>query len=238
MKHLFGSLAAALALSITTSASAKVMQVSDQGFLIVVSALVPANADDSWKALTAPSGWWSKDHTFSGDPANLYIDSQATGCFCELLPLPKNAAEGQRRGSVQHMRILYSSPGKVLRLSGGLGPLQSEAVNGTWTILMKPEKDGTRILWEYVVGGYMRYKADQIAPVIDAVLSEQLASLALKLGATPPEPDDEKKGAPKKDAPKKDGAEPERGDDAEAMEREEKPADEPKPEPEKAEPTR
>jgi hypothetical protein len=47
---------------------------------------------------------------------------------------------------------------------------------------LKPGVNGTRILWEYVVGGYMRYKPDEIAPAVDKMLMGQLTSLASKLG--------------------------------------------------------
>ena len=73
-------------------------------------------------------------------------------------------------------------PGKAIRLSGALGPLQSEALQGTLTITIKPVEGGTRILWEYVVGGFMRYNVDDIAPAVDKVLAAQVASLAKQLG--------------------------------------------------------
>ena len=92
------------------------------------------------------------------------------------------------------MHVIYSDPGKVLRMAGSLGPLQSEALNGTLTVTLKPVEGGTRILFEYVVGGYMRFKTDEIAPAVDGVLQGQLDSLAAYLGplgeaaAEPPAP--------------------------------------------------
>jgi predicted lipid-binding transport protein (Tim44 family) len=86
------------------------------------------------------------------------------------------------------MRIVNSSPGRVLRMVGALGPLQGEAVTGMLTITLKTTPKGTRILWEYVVGGYMRYKPDVIAPAVDGVLAEQLARLAVQLGGAPEAP--------------------------------------------------
>ena len=56
------------------------------------------------------------------------------------------------------------------------------ALTGTLTITLKPGGAGTRIVMEYVVGGYMRYKSDEIAPAVDKVLAEQLAGLAASLG--------------------------------------------------------
>ncbi|HEX7930708.1 MAG TPA: SRPBCC family protein [Sphingomicrobium sp.] len=204
MKHWTAGLAAALVFSVP--AAAEVVASSDAGFVIRLSTEVTAKPDDAWKELVTPADWWNKDHTFSGDAANLYIDGQATGCFCEKLPAPKDAPAGRRPGSVEHMRIVYVDPGKVLRMNGALGPLQSEALDGTLTITLKPVAGKTRILWEYVVGGYMRYKPDEIAPAVNKVLGEQLESLAAKLGpVAPPTPT---KGAGAKGAAGKSGATP------------------------------
>ena len=88
------------------------------------------------------------------------------------------------------MRVINAEQPRVLRMSGALGPLQSEAVQGTLTIVLKPVDGGTRIMWEYVVGGYMRLKTEQIAPLVDVVLGEQVSRLAARLGpkAAPAQP--------------------------------------------------
>ena len=162
-------------------ASAEVIASSEAGFVTRATAEVPADPAATWAALIAPQNWWTKAHTFSGDPANLYLDAQGGGCFCEKLPR-KDGAPGTRGGSVAHMRVVYADPGKALRMVGSLGPLQSEALTGTLTITLKPGGAGTRIVMEYVVGGYMRYKAEEIAPAVDKVLAEQLGALAASLG--------------------------------------------------------
>ena len=181
---------AGVALALTTqSAAAEVVASSEAGFVTRATAEVPADPAATWQKLIAPQTWWSKAHTFSGDPANLYLDAQGGGCFCEKLPL-KEGASGTRPGSVAHMRVVYADPGKALRMVGSLGPLQSEALTGTLTITLKPGGAGkaggagTRIVMEYVVGGYMRYKVDEIAPAVDNVMSGQLAALTLALGVT------------------------------------------------------
>ena len=168
-------------------AAAEVVSSSDAGFVSRQIVDVPASPAEAWKALIAPAGWWNGEHTYSGDAANLFLDAQATGCFCELLPLPKDAPEGTRRGSIEHLHVIYADAGKVLRLSGGLGPLQSEAVNATLTITLKPgEGGGTRIQWFYVVGGFARFKFPEMAVLVDRVLGEQATRLGAKLGAAPP----------------------------------------------------
>ncbi|WP_310531496.1 SRPBCC family protein [Novosphingobium sp.] len=167
-------------------ASAEVVASSDAGFVIRLTEEVTATPQESWKMLLTPGEWWSGAHTYSGDARNLYLDAQATGCFCEKLPRPKDAPEDQRNGSVEHMHIVYAEPGRVLRMTGGLGPLQSEALHGSLTMTFKAVPGGTRILWEYVVGGYMRYKPEQIGPAVDKVLTEQFRRLGAKLGAKTP----------------------------------------------------
>ena len=204
-------LAAATALAFTAHpASAEVIASSEAGFVTRATAEVPADPAATWAALIAPQNWWNKAHTFSGDSANLYLDAQGGGCFCEKLPL-KDGAPGSRGGSVSHMRVVYADPGKALRMVGSLGPLQSEALTGTLTITLKPVElaatgAGTRIVLEYVVGGYMRYKVEDIAPAVDRVLVGQLAGLAAALGAVeeatasqvePAKPKPKSKPAPK-----------------------------------------
>lgn len=172
------ALAVAILLGVATPASAEVVDPTETGFVSRLAIEVKAAPADVWKSLIAPNLWWNKAHTYSGEAANLYLDAQAGGCFCEKLPLGKDAAPNSRNGSAEHMRVIHAAPGRVLRLSGGLGPLQSEPVGGVLTITLKPTVAGTRILWEYVVGGFMRYKVAEIAPAVDKVLAGQLASLA------------------------------------------------------------
>ncbi|MDE2437729.1 MAG: SRPBCC family protein, partial [Sphingomonadales bacterium] len=146
--------------ALSVPARAEVASTSDSGFVVTQSVEVPASKSEVWKALVAPAKWWSSEHTWSGDAANLYIDAQATGCFCEKLPKPADAPADQRMGSVEHMRVVFADPQRgMLRMKGGLGPLQGEPVDGVWTITLKPSgKDGTRVEWDYAVTGLMRMK--------------------------------------------------------------------------------
>lgn len=175
-----GLLAGGALVMLPSVARAEVIARSDIGFVVRSTADVSADTDRAWRTLASPAEWWIKTHTFSGDSANLMLEPVAGGCFCEKLPLAKGAPKGQ--GGVQHMRVLYAEPGRALRLSGALGPLQSEAVTGTLTITMKPTARGTRLVFEYVVGGFMRYDVAQIGLAVDKVIAAQLAALAEKLG--------------------------------------------------------
>lgn len=170
-------------------AQAEVAAQSATGFVIKLTAETTASKSDTWNSLIAPNKWWSGQHTYTGDAANLYLDAQATGCFCEKLPKPADAPPGQRMGSVEHMHVVYADPERgVLRMVGGLGPLQGEALHGTLTITLKSTEAGTQIAWEYVVGGYMRMDPEKLAPMVERVLGEQLGRLAALLNAPLSEP--------------------------------------------------
>ncbi len=175
------SLIAAIAVLATSPAAAEVVSTAETGFVVRQAADVSSGADQVWDRLVKPAEWWSAKHTYSGDATNLSLDALAMGCFCEVLPSTVSPRAAPR-GSVEHMRVVYAEQPRVLRLSGALGPLQAEAVQGSLTIALKSVEGGTRIMWEYVVGGYMRQKAEQMAPMVDAVLAEQLTRLTAKLG--------------------------------------------------------
>ena len=179
MKLITGAGAALLSAAICCSApaAAKVIDQSGIGFTVAHTAQVAASPDDVWKMLRMPQKWWSQEHGWSGDAANFWLDSQAGGCFCEKLP-----DAGTGLGSVQHARILFAKPGEMMRLSGAFGPLQGEAVTGTLTIQIKATPKGSALRFDYVVGGYMRFKVEEIAPAVDKVIGEQLAGLAGALG--------------------------------------------------------
>ncbi len=167
-------------------ARADVVATGSNGFVVRVTAEVTAKPADAWKTMTSPAQWWSSQHTFSGDAANLTLDPVPGGCFCETLPRPDGAPATQKPGGVQHMRVIYVEPPRAMRLVGALGPLQSEALAATMTMTIKPTDTGSRILFEYVAGGYMRYKVEEIAPAVDRMLTAQITSLAGKLGPVAP----------------------------------------------------
>ncbi|RJY08919.1 SRPBCC domain-containing protein [Aurantiacibacter aquimixticola] len=168
--------AATLAVAVVTPAHAEIIESSVGGFATRHSAVVTADRRAVWNALLQPENWWS--HTWSNDSGNLRLEARAGGCFCETLP----AADGWAAGSVEHMRVVFVQPGSTLRMSGSLGPLQSEGLAGTLTVTLEDEEAGTRITWEYVTGGETRFDLAQIAPVVDSVQGEFLADLVAEVG--------------------------------------------------------
>lgn len=193
-KRLLALAAATLVLS--APAAAEVVHTTETGFTTRDSVVVKGTPYDAWLTLIAPAKWWNKSHSWSGDAANLYISAQANGCFCELLPAPEGAPEEVRRGSALHMTVVMADPGKVLRMRGGLGPLQSEPADGVLTVTLSQVDGGTRIVWEYVVGGPMRYEIPMISKAVDGVMSEQLRGLARVLGPVGVEDKPEDTGEP------------------------------------------
>lgn len=179
-----GALAAAM------PASAEVTRTTEISFVSRNEVVVRASPKDVWLALISPATWWDKAHTWSGDAKNLTLTPQAGGCFCEIIPEVDEPGRFTLQGSVEHMRVVQAYPEAALRMVGSLGPLQSEPVTGVLTIVISKHEKGTRIVWEYNVGGAMRYEVPVISKAVDGVMATQLAALAKPLGvvAVPPPP--------------------------------------------------
>ena len=176
--HTRARLALAVLLLLALPAQAKVIDVARNGFTLENSVTVPVDADTAWKALINDVGqWWPSDHTWSGKASNLRIDARAGGCFCEI----------QGELQVQHMGISFVQPGKLLRMLGGLGPLQGMGLSGTMEWRLAPAKDGgtTITLW-YRAGGYTPDDISGFVPVIDQVQAQQLGGLGKFLSRPAP----------------------------------------------------
>lgn len=150
------------------AAQAGVDDAGATGFAISESADIAASPDQVYQALIQPSRWWSPDHTYSQDAANLTLDAKAGGCWCESLP---------GGGSVQHMVVVNAMPGKLIRLRGALGPLQSMAVEGAMTFALKGDGGLTHLTASYAVGGYSKTGFTEIAVTVDRVFGEQIERL-------------------------------------------------------------
>lgn len=164
-----------LAALVATPAEAKVDAVADNGFALSFELDISASPAQLWATLVQPKSWWSGAHSWSGDAANFWMTPVPGGCFCETLPAGKDR---KRAGFTEHARILYAKPGEQLRMSGGFGPLQGEAVTGTLTYAITPAANGaSKLKVDYVVGGYSRILLKAVAPAVDKVLGEQMTRL-------------------------------------------------------------
>src|SRR5262245_48469333 len=67
----------------------------------------------------------------------------------------------------------FTEPGKILRMTGGLGPLQQFAVSGVMTVEFKAEGQGANLTFTYTVGGYIPGGFEKLAPLVDQVMVQQ-----------------------------------------------------------------
>lgn len=158
-----------IACLIVTAAEAEVLDAGPGGFTISHRTEISASRIAVYNAAVNEIGdWWSDDHTLSGNAGNLYIDAQTQGCFCEKL--------GEGAGVV-HLIVTFVNPGLILRLSGGLGPLGLMGVSGNMTWEFEDSENGTIVILNYAVGGYLARGLDSMAEVVDGVLVEQMTNL-------------------------------------------------------------
>lgn len=159
---------AALA-AVLSPASAAVVDSSPSGFTIENHETVPGDPGRAWRALVEDVGrWWPADHTWWGDPSRLSIQPRAGGCFCEI-------AGAQQ---AWHMTVSFVDPGRLLRMTGGLGPLQGMGLQGALEWRFEAVDDGTRIILFYRAGGYSPEDLGKLATVVDQVQASQLGHLA------------------------------------------------------------
>ena len=138
-------------LACSASAAAEVRDASAAGFTVENTRVVPAAPKAAWQALVADiDRWWPKDHRWWGSESVLRIEPRAGGCFCEVV---ETDLPGGRQA--EHMRVVLVDPDRLLRMTGGLGPLQGMGLHGALEFRLAPEGEGTRITLWYRAGGYM-----------------------------------------------------------------------------------
>lgn len=164
-----------LLLAAGSPALGEVKSSSPTTFELEWRAVVAASPEQAYAQIGRIGEWWDVAHSYSGKAENLSLELRAGSCFCE------RTDDG---GSVEHMRVVYAAPGAAVRMHGGLGPLQEEAVSGTFAWTLKPVAGGTEITQSYVVGGYVRGGADRFAPAVDQVLGGQFKRLVARLGGS------------------------------------------------------
>ncbi|HEX6741514.1 MAG TPA: ATPase [Sphingomicrobium sp.] len=152
-------------LAASAPAAAEVVGSSPNGFEIrqVVPLVVkPEVAFESFAKLPA---WWNPEHSYSGKAENLSLTLTPGGCFCERFP---------KGGGIEHMRVTYVDPGKRILMTGSLGPLLYEATAGVLDVQVKSTAGGSQLTLDYKAAGFANGGADKLAPVVDAVLADQL----------------------------------------------------------------
>lgn len=147
-------------------ARADVLHAAETGFVVRHERTVLAPPETAWRMLLGHVGeWWHPDHTYAGNAASLYIEARPLGCFCERIG-PNDV--------VVHLTVTMLRENRLLRLTGGLGPLGLMGVDGNMTVSLLPSEDATSVALEYRVGGYDPDGLEAIAPAVDSVLGEQM----------------------------------------------------------------
>lgn len=158
----------ALASLLPSGAIAEVSKSTEYGFLLRNTVTIAAPPAKVWAALIEPARWWNPAHSGSGKAANFRLEARAGGCFCERL------ADG---GSVEHQHVVLVSPNRVLRLTGGLGPLQAEPVNAVLNWELKADGERTTLTQSYAVSGLANGGLAGWSTPVDGVIREQLERL-------------------------------------------------------------
>ena len=170
----------AVLLLLTSFANADVTASSASGFVSAHTLTIAAPPSRVFKALTEDVGkWWDPQHSYSGNAANFSIDARPGGCFCERL----------NDGGVAHMTVVFVKRDAVLRMIGGIGPLQALAVSGSMTFALGDAPNGaTRLQYRYAVGGYSPEGLEGLAAPVDSVQLGQLERLKRFVETGNPEP--------------------------------------------------
>lgn len=155
-------------LLLATAARADVVEANAASMSIRAVVEINAPVSKVYDAFVQIGRWWDKEHTYSGDSANLKLSATPGGCFCETLP---------GGGGVQHMTVVNVAPNRRLTLFGALGPLQTGGVSGAMTLSFVAKPSGMELVMTYNVGGYSPNGLQAQAPDVDEVLTHQLKRL-------------------------------------------------------------
>lgn len=166
----------AMGLLISAPASAEVVSASPNGFEVreTLNLVVPPQV--AFASFGEIGDWWDPVHTYSGKSANLSLNLEPGGCFCERFP------DG---GGIEHMHVTYVDPGKRLVLTGSLGPLLYEAIAGVMDVQVKSTGGGSQLTLDYRAAGFANGGADKLAVAVDQVLASQMKRLRTYATAKP-----------------------------------------------------
>jgi len=150
-------------------AAAAVSPAEPYGLRVKHDLIIGAPPQRVWAAIGRVGAWWNSGHTISGDAANLRLDLEPGGCFCERFP---------GGGGAHRMVVTVVEPGKFLTLSGALGPPEEEgAPSGRLMFTLAPSAGGTRLTVTFEGGGWATNGFKEWSAPVDRVLGEQSARL-------------------------------------------------------------
>jgi len=147
----------------------EVLFLAETGFIVENKVVVTSSREDTWRMFSQDvDQWWPSDHTWWGEESTLSIGANAGGCFCE----------SHENKSAEHMRVSFVEPARVLRMLGGLGPLQGLGMYGALEWTFKDNDQGTEVTMTYKVNGINPGGFKALAPIVDRVQALQLSGLA------------------------------------------------------------
>ncbi len=159
---------ALVALASFGTARADVVASALDSFTVKHDVVVPLAPAAAYERLVRIAEWWDSAHSYSRDASHLTLDAKPGGCWCESLP---------GGGFVEHMHVLVAWPGVMLRMSGGIGPLQELGAGGVMTYALKAEGTGTRVTVTYAVRGAAG-SLDKVSGPVDMVVGQGLKRYA------------------------------------------------------------
>lgn len=155
-------------MAVAGTANAAVKQSAPEGFIVEHRLSIAAAPAQAWAALGQPGKWWPKEHTWSGDAANLSLELALGGCFCERW----------KDGGAEHGRVVMIKRDQLLRLNAALGPMQDMAVSGVLSIAIAAKDEGSEAVVTYRVSGTPAHAFDKMATVVDQVIGLQFGGWA------------------------------------------------------------
>jgi uncharacterized protein YndB with AHSA1/START domain len=150
---------------ISAPASAEVVTADAHGFEVSNSVNLVIPVSQAYAAFGRLGAWWSAEHTYSGKVANLRLALQPGGCFCETF---------EKGGGVEHMRVAVVQPNERIVMTGSLGPVLYQAATGVLDVKFERIAGGTKVTMNYRAVGFAKSDADQMAPLEDSVLADQM----------------------------------------------------------------
>jgi hypothetical protein len=160
-----------------TPVTAEVLSASPNGFEVRESVQLVVPPEQAWDAFEQVGSWWNPEHTYSGKAENMRMALSLGACLCETFE-----ATG---GGIEHLRVVYADPNKRAVLTGSLGPLLYQATSGVMDITVEKLAGGSRVTMNYRVSGFYKGGADKLAPVVDAVLADQMKRYRVYATARP-----------------------------------------------------
>ena len=168
-----------VALFAATPAAAEVVSAGPNGLEVRHSVNLVIPQAKAYAAFSEIQNWWSKDHTYSGNSANLSLQLKPGGCFCERL---------DNGGGIEHLRVTYVQPDERVVMTGSLGPLLYEATAGVMDVKVERIAGGSRITMDYRAAGFAKGGAAELAPIVDKVLGDQMKRLRVYAAGGAPKP--------------------------------------------------